>query len=95
MVAGARAAQLAACGTCGHPEDAHKYATGTGEETIRVLAALGGPCPKFTVPDAAVIYLKHLAITDNRAPRYRPGKVGRRLPICRRCGHRHLGDCPL
>jgi hypothetical protein len=90
-----RAELLATCGRCGQPEDAHKYATGEDEEAINVLAALGGPCTRFVVSDAAVLYQKYLAITDNRAPQRKPGTIGKRNPLCRRCGHRQQGECPL
>lgn len=88
---------ITSCGRCGQPEDAHKYGTGTDQEAILVLAALGGPCTRFVASDAAVIYLKHLAITDNRAPGRRPdGSIGKRLPLHAACGHRHApGACVL
>jgi hypothetical protein len=57
---------------------------------------LGGACARFVASGAAVIYAKHLAIADNRAPRRKPGgPIGKRNPLCRRCLHRHLGECPL
>ena len=86
------------CGRCGHDERAHQHKTGEDEEAIAVIAALGGPCPKFVVSDAAVVYQKHLAITDNRDPGRRPGgPIGKRPPLCARCGHRghRKEDCPL
>jgi hypothetical protein len=83
---------IGACGRCGHDERSHQHATGTDEEAILVLAALGGPCPKFVISDAALAYQRHLALAS-RAPR--PG--GRRGPICQRCGNRgHPKElCPL
>ena len=89
---------IEACGSCGQPEGAHQHKTGTGSADLELFAALGGPCPKFTASDAAVIYQKHLAIVDHRAPVRRPGgPIGKRSPICTRCGHRgHLKEkCPL
>ena len=88
---------IEACGTCGQAEDAHKYRTGTDEDAIGVLAALGGPCARFVASDAAVIVQKYLAITDNRAPRRKPGgPVPKRLPLHQVCGHRHQpGSCPF
>jgi len=87
---------IEACGNCGQPEDAHKHKTGEDEEAISVMAALGGPCPKFVASDAAVIYQKYLAIVDHREPGRKPGgPIGKRLPRCSRCGHRHKGECVL
>jgi hypothetical protein len=86
---------IEACGQCGHPERDHQHKTGTSGEDIAVLAALGGPCPRFVVSDAAVIYEKYLAIVDNRQPRWRPGRVGKRNPLCPRCARRHRGDCVI
>jgi hypothetical protein len=94
------AKQLAieACGTCGRPEREHQAAAGEGEQ-LDILAALGQPvgaaCAHFTVSDAAVIYQKYLAISGNRAPQRQPGRVGKRVPFCRRCGQRHRGECVL
>lgn len=90
---------IAACGQCGQPEDAHKF---SGDETtgdLVLFAALGGPCPRFVASDAAVIYQKHLAITNNRAPARRQAgaPIGKRPPLCTRClnrGHQ-AKDCPL
>jgi hypothetical protein len=99
MMDTAKAQAITACGRpgCGYPEDAHKFRSDTEPDGIAVLAALGGPCAAFVVSDAAVIYLKHLAITDNRAPRRRPdGSIGKRLPLHDACGHRHVpGACAL
>jgi len=89
---------IQACGRCGQPEGAHQYKTGTDQEAIAVIAALGGACPRFVVSDVAVIYQKHLAITDNRAPVRRPGgPLGKRAGLCRRCGHRGhaVEGCPF
>jgi hypothetical protein len=89
---------ITSCGRCGQPEDAHKHKTGTDPEDIETMSVLGGPCSAFVVSDAAVIYLKRLAITDNRAPRRRPGgPIPKRGQICGRCGHRgHPKEkCPL
>lgn len=88
---------ITACGRCGQPEDAHKHRAGTGDDDLALFAALGGPCTQFVVSDAAVIYMQHLAIAGNRTPRRQPGtgKIGKRLPVCRRCGNRHPGKCPL
>jgi len=89
---------IEACGRpgCGYPEDAHKYASGTDEDAVSVLAALGGPCTKFVASDAAVIVQKYLAITNNRAPQRQPGRIGKRLPLHPACGNRHQpGSCPL
>jgi hypothetical protein len=79
---------IAACGRCGQPERAHQHRAGEDPESIAVLFALGGPCTAFTASDAAVIYARHLAITDHRAPQRKPGAVGKRAPLCTRCGHR-------
>jgi cytochrome c553 len=85
----AKAQAITECGRCHYPEDAHKYRAGESEDAIGVIAALGGPCPAFVASDAAVIYAKHLAITDNRAPVRRPGgPIGKRAQMCTRCGHR-------
>jgi hypothetical protein len=89
---------IAACGRCHQPEDAHKYRSGEDEESIAVIAALGGPCPAFVASDAAVITQKWLAITDHREPGRQPGtgRVGKRLPLHPACGHRHQpGSCPF
>jgi hypothetical protein len=89
---------IEACGTCGQAERDHQYPPGTSPEDIAVMRALGGPCGKFVVSDAAVIYQKYLAITDNRAPARQPGtgRIGKRLPLHQACGHRHQpGSCPF
>jgi hypothetical protein len=90
---------IKACGRCGQPEDAHKHRAGTDSGDLELFAALGGPCPDFVASDAAVIYQKHLAITDNRAPAPRKpgGPVGKRPPLCARCQHRGHSkeNCPL
>ena len=89
---------IEACGRpgCGYPQDAHKNPVGTDDDALGVLAALGGPCTKFVASDAAVILQKYLAITNNRAPRYQPGRIGKRLPLHQACGNRHpAGSCPL
>jgi hypothetical protein len=88
---------IGACGRCGQPESAHQFKTGTGQEDLELFAALGGPCPQFVASDAAVIYQKHLAIADHREPGRKPGRIGKRSPICGRCGHRghRKEDCPL
>jgi hypothetical protein len=88
---------IEACGNCGQPEDAHKFDGSVDRGDLALFAALGGPCTRFTASDAAVIYLKHLAIADNREPRYQPGRIGRRGPMCGRCAHRghQTKDCPL
>lgn len=89
---------IQACGRCGQPEDVHKHKFGTDEESLTVFAALGGACTQFVVSDAAVVYQKHLAITDNRAPgRKAGGPMGKRPQLCSRCGHRgHPNeDCPF
>ena len=93
----AKAQAITACGRCGQPEDAHKHKTGTDDGDLAVFAALGGPCTQFVASDAAVIYSKYLAITDNREPGRRPdGSLGKRLPLHRACGHRHQpGTCAL
>lgn len=85
------------CGRCGQPEDAHKWKAGTDRGDLTLFAALGGACPDFVASDAAVIYQKHLAIADNRDPQRRPGRVGKRGPLCARCLHRgHLKEnCPF
>ena len=87
---------IEACGTCGQPEDAHK---GRREDAdvLAVLGALGGTCARFVASDAAVIVQKYLAITDNRAPRRKPGgPIPKRLPLHQVCGHRHQpGSCPF
>jgi hypothetical protein len=87
---------ISACGRCGQAEDLHKYRCGEDQETISVLAALGGPCAQFVASDAAVIYSKHLAIAG-RDPRYRPGRVGKRGALCPRCGQRghKRENCPF
>ncbi len=93
----ARQQAIEACGRCGQPGRAHQHAAGTDEGDLALFAALGGPCTSFVASDAAVIYARHLAIADNRAPAYRAGRIGRRLRICERCGHRgHAKEnCPL
>jgi len=90
---------ILACGTCGQPEDAHKFDGSVSPGDLALFAALGGPCTRFVASDAAVIYQKHLAIADHRAPAPRKpgGPIGKRAPLCTRCGHRgHLKEtCPL
>jgi hypothetical protein len=78
-------------------ERAHQHAAGTGTADIALFAALGGACPAFTASDAAVIYQKHLAIAGNRDPARKPGRVGKRGPLCRRCLNRgHTKEtCPF
>jgi hypothetical protein len=89
---------IEACGECGQPERDHQYPPGTSPEDIAVMRALGGPCGQYRASDAAVIYQKYLAITDNRAPGRQPdtGRIGKRLPLHQACGHRHQpGSCPF
>jgi len=98
MMDAAKQRAIEACGTCGQPEDAHKNRVGTDAEILDVLAALGGACTHFVASDAAVIYQKHLAITNNRDPGRKPdGRLGKRAPLCARCGNRghRKEDCPL
>jgi hypothetical protein len=92
----ARQRAIAACGRCGQPEDAHKLGAGASREDLALFAALGGACPDFVASDASLIYAKHLAIAS-RAPVRQPGRVGKRAPLCARCGHRghQPKDCPL
>lgn len=86
---------ITACGRCGQPEDAHK-GRADDAEALQVMAAQGGPCTQFVASDASVILARYLAITDNREPKRGPGKVGKRLPLHRECGHRHHpGSCPF
>lgn len=85
---------IEACGNCGQPEDAHKWRSGTDAGDLALFAALGGPCPSFVASDAAVIYQKHLALADGQ-PRYQPGRIGKRNPLCPRCLRRHRGECAL
>jgi hypothetical protein len=86
---------ITSCGRCRQPEDVHKWKAGEDPEGLVTWAALGGPCTHFVVSDAAVIYLKYLAITDHRNPGRRPdGSIGKRLPLHEACGHRHVpGAC--
>lgn len=86
---------ITACGNCGQPEDAHKFRSSVSSGDLDLFAALGGPCTQFVASDAAVVFQKHLAIADNRAPQRKPGRIGKRNPLCPRCLHRHQGDCPL
>ena len=88
---------IEACGNCGQPESAHQFRSGTDAGDVTLFAALGGPCPKFAASDAAVIYQKHLAITNNREPGRQSGRVGKRGPLCTRCLNRgHTKEkCPL
>jgi hypothetical protein len=91
----ARQQAISACGNCGQPEDAHKF-SGADRDGLDLFAALGGPCTNFTASDASVIYARHLALAA-RDPVRKPGKVGKRAPLCRRClkrGHQ-AKDCPL
>lgn len=87
---------IEACGNCGQPEEAHK---GKQDDTdaLAVLFALGGACTTFVASDAAVIYQKYLAITNNREPRRKPGgPIPKRLPLHKVCGNRHQpGSCPF
>ena len=85
---------ITACGRCGQSEDAHKHLDGQLRD-LALFAALGGACPQFVASDAAVIYQKHLAITDNREPQRQPGRIAERNPMCPRCSHRHRGDCVI
>lgn len=87
---------ITACGRCGQPEDAHKFRSSVDAGDLALFAALGGACPSFVASDAAVIYQKHLALAS-RAPVRKPGRVGKRGPLCHRClnrGH-EAKDCPL
>ena len=87
---------ISACGNCGQSEDAHKFRGSVGQDDLGLFAALGGPCTSFTASDASVIYARHLAIAA-RDPVRKPGRVGKRAPLCRRClkrGHQ-AKDCPL
>ena len=87
---------ITACGRCGQPEDAHKFRSSVDAGDLVLFAALGGACPAFVASDAAVIYQKRLALAS-RAPARRPGRVGKRAPLCGRClqrGHQ-AKDCPL
>jgi hypothetical protein len=89
---------IEACGRCGQPEDAHKHKAGTDPVDAELLSVAGGACARFVASDAAVILQKHFAITDNRTPRRLPdGRLGKRAPLCDRCGHRgHTKEkCPL
>ena len=86
---------IEACGRCGQPESAHQHKTGTDMADVELFAALGGACPQFAASDAAVIYQKHLAIADHREPGRKPGRIGKRNPLCPVCLHRHLGTCVL
>lgn len=92
----AKQAAIEACGRCGQPEDAHKFGSSTSRADLAVFAALGGACPDFVASDAAVIYQKHLAIAA-RDPVRKPGRVGKRAPLCGRCANRghQAKDCPL
>lgn len=85
---------IEACGRCHQPERAHQHQAADPADA-ELLAVLGGACARFVASDAAVIYQKHLAIADNREPRRVPGRIGKRNPLCPRCLHRHLGECPL
>ncbi len=87
---------ITACGRCGQPEDAHKFRSSVDAGDLVLFAALGGPCPAFVASDAAVIYQKHLAMAA-RDPVRKPGRVGKRAPLCTRCLNRgHLKEnCPL
>lgn len=95
----AQRAAIAACGTCGQPEEAHQHPIGEDPDAIAVIAALGGACSHYTVSDAAMRYQRHLAITDHRAPARKPGggPISKRPPLCTNCGHRghRKEDCPL
>ena len=86
---------ISACGNCGQPEDTHRFPRSTDQAELRIFAALGGPCERFAVSAAAVVYQKHLAIVDSRAPERKPGQVGQRNPMCPRCHHRHQGECVI
>jgi hypothetical protein len=92
----AKQAAIEACGRCGQPEDAHKFRSSVERADLALFAALGGACPDFVASDAAVIYQKHLAMAA-RDPARRPGRVGKRAPLCTRCLNRgHLKEnCPL
>lgn len=91
----ARQSAITACGRCGQPEEAHQ-GRASDADALSVLAALGGPCTHFVASDASVILARYLAITGNREPQRGPGKVGKRLPLHRECGHRHQpGSCPF
>lgn len=80
---------LTACGTCGHQERDHQGST-EDAEALDVLAALGGACGHYTIPQAALDYAKHLEIANKRRGKT-PG------PRCTRCGNRgHVKkDCVL
>jgi hypothetical protein len=87
---------ITGCGRCGQPEDAHKFGRDASPDDLALFAALGGPCPAFVASDASVIYARHLAIAG-RDPVRRPGRVGKRGPLCGRCGNRghQKENCPL
>ena len=87
---------ISACGRCGQSEDAHKFRSSVDRDDLALFAALGGACLDFVASDAAIAYQKHLALAS-RAPARKPGRVGKRGPLCRRClnrGH-DAKDCPL
>lgn len=88
---------IEACGRCGQPEDAHWHPSGDDPEALAVLAALGGPCAAYIASDASLRYQQHLAIASHRAPARRPGRLGKRPPLCARCGYRGHSkeNCPL
>jgi hypothetical protein len=92
----AKQSAIEACGRCGQPEDAHKFRTTVDAGDLALFAALGGACPAFVASDAAVIYARHLAIAA-RDPIRKPGRVGKRAPLCARCANRghQAKDCPL
>ena len=77
---------ITSCGRCGQPEDAHKFPLDIPPETVAAFAALGGPCTRFVVSDAAVIYQQHIGLAA-MAPRVRrDGRIGKRSALCGRCG---------
>lgn len=79
----ARQLAITSCGRCGQPEESHPAKTGTDEE-LRAVAV--GACAKFVASDASVIYQQHIGLAA-MAPRVRrDGQVGKRSPLCDRCG---------
>jgi hypothetical protein len=88
----AKQAAISTCGRCGHDERSHQHATGTDQESILVLAALGGPCQQFVISDAALTYQRHLAMAART-----PKRGGKRGQLCGRCGNRgHAREsCPF
>lgn len=79
---------ITCCGRpgCGFPEDDHKFPRDVPPETGEAFAALGGPCTHFVASDASLVYQQHIGLASLPPRARRDGRVGKRKPLCGRCG---------